>query len=857
MSSDDDPLKKVFSLLSEKMNSAVKQNEEKEKEKTKHLNGFVDTLGSAIKEANELKDDDLYQLKLKEEKVDNTFFESIKTLVNNDYEKIQKERQEKESKPLNDFITTLSKTMNGEVIEEVQKPEEPEVEIIDEKVEEVVEELDVELIDEEVEEEDRAEDTVDSYLDFLDNDSGDEEAGEDLGKIKDYIEDLFNRFKTQVSTAIGYGGGGGTNAVNYAAGGVINGDLNINGQILSGGEDLDSIFVNESGDTMTGDLNILANLSAQEIEVNQAYTLPTTSPENTEVIVNENGTLIWSQPEKLHLQVRNDEGEEIPIGTPVYAKDEIGGSNRIHVGIAKASDPTTLPAIGITETTLNTTDTKDGYAITSGVFNGNITGDYLSGLDEGHVLYVAAAGGLTNTKPTGPTNLIQNIGKVIKAGGGGSIILGMKVSSIDRTNDVPNLSAGHIFYGEGDYYTQVPLISAVREGLVTESLTAAELHSTGPILSAGVNIDTLFGSGGGGSGDLTKANADTYYVNISGDTMTGQLNVPTVSAQSLSADNLTLANESLRFEGGGSIEGDDNGNILIRNNTLSVSALSAAEFTTTGPILSAGVNIDTLFGSGGGSGDLTKADADTYYVNISGDTMTGSLSTINLSATEIRTTGQILSAGSDILTLMPTSASQLTNDSGFITGLVQATEAQILDSTQHSTIGFNAGQLALATDSSSFFANINSNINQHSHSFIQIDPTAIDIGIDSSADTKHATQDVNLIGLGEDYISDKLIFNCKISDNSLTEDGSIKFDSTENGLFIYKSGGYKQVLDSIRINSDERDQLEYLPDGKLIYIDVHTGDSDEKDINNNSVIQEYQINSGALQNKVVISGGTF
>jgi hypothetical protein len=102
-------------------------------------------------------------------------------------------------------------------------------------------------------------------------------------------------------------------------------------------------------------------------------------------------------------RVRNDEGSTIPVGTPVYSKGEVGGSERILVGIADASDPTKMPAIGITNTELTTTgSTKDGLMTLVGVYNTNLSG--FSGVSENNIVYVAVGGGLTTTKPTG-TNL--------------------------------------------------------------------------------------------------------------------------------------------------------------------------------------------------------------------------------------------------------------------------------------------------------------------------------------------------------------------------------------------------------------------------------------------------------------------
>ena len=155
--------------------------------------------------------------------------------------------------------------------------------------------------------------------------------------------------------------------------------------------------------------------------------------------------------EKVHFPVRNDEGATIAAGTPLYSRGEIGGSERIKVGIADASDPAKMPAIGIAETELTTTgDTKDGFAILTGVYNTNISG--FTGLAEGDILYVSnSGGGLSQTKPTG-TYLIQNVGIVLKTNG--TILQGLQVSCIGRTNDVPNLPDGKFFIGSATNTTE-------------------------------------------------------------------------------------------------------------------------------------------------------------------------------------------------------------------------------------------------------------------------------------------------------------------------------------------------------------------------------------------------------------------
>ena len=182
-----------------------------------------------------------------------------------------------------------------------------------------------------------------------------------------------------------------------------------------------------------------------------------------EVLVVIDGDAVWGHPEKIHLQVRNDEGATIPAGAPLYSKGEIGGSNRILVGICDADDSSKMPCIGIAEAEVNTTSTKDNFAITQGVYNTNISG--FTGLAVGDTLYVDTSGSaphLTQTKPTGESSLIQNVGIVLKTNG--SICQGLQVSAIGRTNDVPNLDQNALFIGNASnqaVQTDAPMVGVI------------------------------------------------------------------------------------------------------------------------------------------------------------------------------------------------------------------------------------------------------------------------------------------------------------------------------------------------------------------------------------------------------------
>lgn len=147
--------------------------------------------------------------------------------------------------------------------------------------------------------------------------------------------------------------------------------------------------------------------------------------------------------------IQNNETVVIPAGTPVYAMGETQGGARTLVGIADASDPSKMPAIGIAATDLQPTGPdEDGDAIVMGDFDVTITAPY-SGLEPNDVLYVAVGGGLpTQTKPTGASNLIQNIGVVLKTNGAsGTQCKALKVSCIGRSNDVPNIAENNAWVG--------------------------------------------------------------------------------------------------------------------------------------------------------------------------------------------------------------------------------------------------------------------------------------------------------------------------------------------------------------------------------------------------------------------------
>ena len=136
-------------------------------------------------------------------------------------------------------------------------------------------------------------------------------------------------------------------------------------------------------------------------------------------------------------------GEALSKGDIVYISGA-AGANTI-VSKAQANSSSTMPAFGFA-----LANTSNGASCQIVTF-GNLYGSGGAPLDTsafnvGDTLYVSAttAGGFTSTPPTGESNLLQNIGKIVRKNSNNGVI---KVGGAGRTNAVPNLDDGDIFIG--------------------------------------------------------------------------------------------------------------------------------------------------------------------------------------------------------------------------------------------------------------------------------------------------------------------------------------------------------------------------------------------------------------------------
>jgi len=214
------------------------------------------------------------------------------------------------------------------------------------------------------------------------------------------------------------------------------------------------------------------------ININDSYTFPSADGTASQAIITDGaGTLSFSavsDGQTVKIECKNTSGSTITKGTPVYVTGTVGSSFRVEVAPADAGNSAKMPAVGVLETDL--AHNSEGYAVTGGLLK-NLTTDPIDSTNttSNDTIYVKAGGGLTMTKPTG-TNLIQNIGKVgrVNSSNAGSIV----VSSILRTNDLPNIAQNNIWLGNS---SSVPTATSHTVGNISD-VTLSSL-SDGQVLT--------------------------------------------------------------------------------------------------------------------------------------------------------------------------------------------------------------------------------------------------------------------------------------------------------------------------------------------------------------------------------------
>jgi hypothetical protein len=198
-------------------------------------------------------------------------------------------------------------------------------------------------------------------------------------------------------------------------------------------------------------------------------------------------TIASGSAEVVEVPVKNLQGSALTKGDPVYISGSVGASGILEVQLADAGNSAKMPAVGLLKQDLAANG--EGFVVVTGKLRNLITSP-IDGVtpNPNTVIYVKSGGStgaaLTTVKPGGSTNLVQNVGKVgrVSTSADGTLV----VSSILRSNDVPNLPLGRLFVGTN---TNTSLTSDVvyiddandRVGIGTTS-PVTKLHVEGNVL---------------------------------------------------------------------------------------------------------------------------------------------------------------------------------------------------------------------------------------------------------------------------------------------------------------------------------------------------------------------------------------
>ncbi len=177
-------------------------------------------------------------------------------------------------------------------------------------------------------------------------------------------------------------------------------------------------------------------------------------------------TISSGTSEVVDIQVKNissaNGGINLSKGDPVYIYGSVGASPRLLVDLADADSTATnnlgdgkMPCVGLLDQDL--TPNQEGTATVVGKLRNLITNPIGGNIpSENDTVYVKSGGGLTLLKPTGSTNLIQNVGQVgrVSTSADGNIV----VAALLRSNDVPNLTTGKIWVGSAANTTESTVV---------------------------------------------------------------------------------------------------------------------------------------------------------------------------------------------------------------------------------------------------------------------------------------------------------------------------------------------------------------------------------------------------------------
>jgi hypothetical protein len=179
---------------------------------------------------------------------------------------------------------------------------------------------------------------------------------------------------------------------------------------------------------------------------------------------------------------KNDSGGVLTKGQAVYV---IGVSGNVPtVDKARANSASTMPAFGLVYADAN--DQAEVQIVTFGNLTDVNTTTYSLSLGDTVYVSAATAGDLTNSAPAGEANLIQNIGRVIRADATAGII---KVGGAGRSNATPNLDQDKIFVGDATHQTVSKSLSTIGLTELSQDLTTATVSENTNLYYTDARVD--------------------------------------------------------------------------------------------------------------------------------------------------------------------------------------------------------------------------------------------------------------------------------------------------------------------------------------------------------------------------------
>ena len=278
----------------------------------------------------------------------------------------------------------------------------------------------------------------------------------------------------------------------------------------------------------------------------------TTALANEDILVYDGSN--WTNQHQDHTFLYAKALEVIDKGDAVYAVGTVG-NNTFSIRKAQSNSSATMPALGLAYQ--NFTLNGMGLIVTFGRADGINTDDFQTG----ETVYVSnvTAGGLSNVKPYGATDLIQNIGLVVKGHPNSGIV---SVTGVGRSNDIPNavietsnVNVNYVYVNSVN--NDLRKIDPLK--LPTKLQTLAEVVNTGNTVSNTINVTGLTTTGNVNVGsNISVAGLTPNYL-------------PMVDA------NHYLVDSPIRKDNGNIIISADTeitGNLYITGNSISISSNS-------------------------------------------------------------------------------------------------------------------------------------------------------------------------------------------------------------------------------------------------------------------------------------------